>query len=333
MTATVHTGEALSVLRSLTDSSVHCCVTSPPYWGLRDYGVDGQIGLEETPAEFLARLVAVFEEVRRVLRADGVCWVNMGDSYANDAKWGGSSGGKNRASTNGGEGFRQRRDTGLKPKDLIGMPWRLAFALQDAGWWLRSDCIWHKPNPMPESVADRPTKAHEYVFLLTKSARYFYDADAVREPLAAKTLTTFGREETRRMSPERSDFIKADNWAHAVKVRKPRLNDEGEIAGANMRTVWSIATQPFHGAHFATFPEALAERCILAGCPDGGTVLDPFTGSGTTGVVAVRHGRSFVGCELNPDYADMARRRITSEAPLFVQAGDGAAQELRETPA
>ena len=306
MTATVHTGEALAVLRSLPDESVHCCVTSPPYWGLRDYGVDGQIGLEETPAEFLARLVAVFDEVRRVLRDDGVCWVNMGDSYATHAGQQGNGQMRGRGVTGARIGRTSDRGLGFKPKDLIGMPWRLAFALQEAGWWLRSDCIWSKPNPMPESVTDRPTKAHEYVFLLTKSARYWWDAEAVKEPATGQAPGN--------TSPQKHDDGQKRNRTKAGLARVQATD------ARNLRTVWTIATQPFHGAHFATFPEALAERCILAGCPDGGTVLDPFTGSGTTGVVAVRHGRSFVGCELNPDYADMARRRVTSEAPLFVQA-------------
>lgn len=341
MTATVHVGDALTVLRTLPDASVQCCVTSPPYWGLRDYGVAGQMGLEATPAEFVAGMVAVFDEVRRVLRDDGVLWLNLGDSYANDAKWGGSSGGKNGAPASGGEGFRQRRDTGLKAKDLVGIPWRVAFALQEAGWWLRMDCIWGKPNCMPESVRDRPTKSHEYVFLLTKSERYAYDADAVRTTYAESTLQQFdeGYEGKATKDYEAAGAHNASDIKRRI-VDKQRghgrrhqgFNDrwdampkDEQCRGANLRSVWWMSPQPFKGAHFATMPEALAERCILAGCPEGGTVLDPFTGSGTTGVVAVRRGRSFVGIELNPTYAEMARARITAEAPLFVQAKAGGA--------
>lgn len=302
---TIHTGDALAVLRTLPAESVQCCVTSPPYWGLRDYGVDGQIGLETTPQEFVARLVAVFEEVRRVLRPDGVLWCNMGDSY-NANQGAGFNGNAKRP-----DSARNTRmpNSGLRPKQLLGQPWRLAFALQDAGWWLRSDCIWHKPNPMPESVTDRPTKSHEYVFLLTKGTRYFYDADAVRTPLAAGTLGTYGRRR-RSKGTDALGAVAADNWARDVPIRKPRLNANGEHAGANMRTVWTIATQPCREAHFATFPEALAERCILAGSRVGDTVLDPFTGAGTTGLVAAKLGRAFVGCELNPEYVAIAEKRI-----------------------
>lgn len=320
-TAVIHVGDALTVLRTLPDASVHCCVTSPPYWGLRDYGVAGQLGLETTPREFVAAMVAVFDEVRRVLREDGVLWLNLGDCYT---------------PVNRGENAKPRRDypahmqaahmhadlttrreviegvkrDGLKQKDLVGIPWRVAFALQEAGWWLRSDCIWHKPNPMPESVQDRPTKAHEYVFLLTKSARYFYNAEAVRVPASQASESRYGY-----------DFGIKDGAGDAVNDRRTVPNGRREFDGkANLRTVWSISTQTFRGAHFATFPEAIVETCVAAGCPDGGTVLDPFAGSGTTGVVAVRRGRSFVGIELNPTYAAMARKRITSEAPLFAQA-------------
>lgn len=323
MTATVHVGDALTVLRTLPDASVQCCVTSPPYWGLRDYGVAGQMGLEATPAEFVAGMVVVFDEVRRVLRDDGVLWLNLGDSYASAMS---SNGGysdkstlsgytnpstKGRQSNNAGE--RRKLNPDVKHKDLVGIPWRVAFALQEAGWWLRSDCIWHKPNPMPESVTDRPTKSHEYVFLLTKSERYAYDADAVSED-----STEFSRTPHRpRQDPGERKGVSEQHI--------DGVSNCGVAATRNLRTVWSITTQPFRGAHFATMPEALAERCILAGCPDGGTVLDPFTGAGTTGVVAVRRGRSFVGIELNPTYAEMARARITAEAPLFVQAKAGGA--------
>lgn len=343
MSAIVHVGDALAVLRTLPADSVHCCVSSPPYWGLRDYGVDGQIGLEETPQAFVSALVAVFDEVRRVLRPDGVCWVNIGDSYNNFRSRKGPG-----QALHGRDNLRgkpapesgSRGWSALKEKDLVGIPWRVAFALQDAGWWLRSDCIWGKPNCMPESVRDRPTRSHEYVFMLTKSERYWYDADAVRTTYAESTLREFadGYE-----GAATKDFKAAGvQDASAIKRRivdKQRGHgrrhagfndrwdampkDEQRQGGANLRSVWWMSPQPFKGSHFATMPEALAERCILAGCPDGGTVLDPFTGSGTTGVVAVRNGRSFVGVELNAAYADMARKRITGEAPLFVQATAG----------
>jgi len=315
MTATIYTGDALTVLRKLPESSVHCCVTSPPYWGLRDYGVAGQLGLEETPQQFVAAMVAVFDEVRRVLRDDGVCWVNLGDSYVGGGRGGGAENCKQRTNAGSLDAAPNVRVAGLKTKDLVGIPWRVAFALQEAGWWLRSDCIWSKPNPMPESVTDRPTKAHEYVFLLTKSARYFYDAEAVQQPYAEASEGRYGY-----------DFGIKDGAGDAVNDR--RTVPQGARAmggGANLRTVWSLPTQPFRGAHFATFPEALAERCILAGCPVGGTVLDPFTGSGTTGVVAVGQARHFIGIELNPTYAAMARKRITGVMPLFVQAKAGIA--------
>ena len=313
MTATIHVGDALAVLRTLPDASVHCCVTSPPYWGLRDYGVDGQLGLEETPQQFVAGMCAVFEEVRRVLRPDGVCWVNMGDSYASH---GAGGAGKELAYMPANAERRARKaPDGLKPKDLVGIPWRLAFALQDAGWWLRSDCIWHKPNPMPESVTDRPTKAHEYVFLLTKSARYFYDEAAVRVEYSEKSGPQLARPYMGMSCP---DYAKGR--AQDPSETKRRCMESMERrGGANLRTVWTIPTQPFAGSHFATFPEALAERCIRAGCPEDGTVLDPFAGSGTTGAVALKLGRRFVGIELNPAYAEMARQRIDAVAPLFAR--------------
>lgn len=351
MTVIVHVGDALAVLRTMPSDSVHCCVSSPPYWGLRDYGVDGQIGLEATPQEFVASLVAVYEEVRRVLRPDGVAWVNLGDSYANTGKSGGGAQGE-RWKTAGGRtadcaGTFKYAPPGLKPKDLVGIPWRVAFALQEAGWWLRSDCIWGKPNCMPESVRDRPTKSHEYVFLLTKSESYWYDAAAVRTTYAESTLRQFddgyegkatkdyeanGVQDASAIKRRIVDKQRGHGRRHAgFNDRWDAMpKDRQQANGANLRTVWWMSPQPFRGAHFATMPEALAERCILAGCPVGGTVLDPFTGSGTTGVVAVRHGRSFVGIELNPTYAEMARKRITSEAPLFVQAQEGISVQAKQ---
>lgn len=368
MSIRVINADVLEGLRQIPDESVHCVVTSPPYWGLRDYGVEGQIGLEPTPAEFIAKLVAVFREVRRVLRKDGTCWVNLGDSYANDGKWGGATSGKHAGHLHGGSGIgRGKRDTGLKPKDLVGIPWRFALAMQDDGWWLRQDIIWHKPNPMPESVTDRCTKAHEYIFLLTKAERYYYDAEAIKEEGAGRL----------------------DRWPGSGG----RLGQQGftrntvdEVNGRNKRSVWTIATSPFSEAHFATFPPELPELCIKAGTsekgccatcnspwerrieretrpnwrggdkqkhdgthyrqnPGGGvgndrraaidlgwcthcscgapsvpcTVLDPFGGAGTTGLVADRLQRNAILIELNPEYAAMIQRRLTNDAPLFAE--------------
>lgn len=270
-------GDCLTVMKAIPDGSVNCCVTSPPYFGLRDYGVDGQIGLEPTPDEFVSALVAVFREVRRVLREDGTVWLNLGDSYA-------GAGYSNHTNTGGAQrsdGGKQRHlsKTGVKNKDLIGIPWRVAFALQADGWYLRQDIIWHKPNPMPESVRDRCTKAHEYVFLLSKSQKYYYDNNAVKEPVKQTRVA-------------------------------PNQNDSGAGKMRNRRSVWTVATKPYKGAHFATFPPDLIEPCILAGSPKGGVVLDPFGGSGTTAGVAVKHGRKAILCELNPEYANLVRERV-----------------------
>lgn len=302
-------GDALTVLRMLPDESVQCCVTSPPYWGLRDYGVKGQLGLEKTPEDYVARMVEVFREVRRVLQNDGTCWVNLGDSYAGCRGNTEEKPGIDNKSARGGNGLPVgiRKDvSGLKPKNLVGIPWRVAFGLQADGWYLRSDIIWSKPNPMPESVMDRPTKAHEYLFLLTKGERYFYDHEAIKEPATdtGRVNGRDGRDEDPAARPPGSN-------PRTLK----RLDYTG--LGRNKRTVWTIATQAFPKAHFATFPEALVEPCILAGCPIGGMVLDPFCGSGTTGVVALRYGRDFLGIELNQEYAAMARNRISGDAPLL----------------
>lgn len=357
-------GDCREVLPTLPAESVNCCVTSPPYWGLRDYGHDGQIGLEKTPEAYVAELVAVFREVRRVLRADGTVWLNLGDSYA--AQRGGTQmpaetlaggiGGRsadlaayrgrrpdvladamdrqagesnpelapNRTTdTLGGRqdesspafrtnpvAHRNASAFGLKHKDLVGIPWRVAFALQADGWYLRSDIIWAKPNPMPESVTDRPTKSHEYVFLLAKSARYWYDADAIAE----EALNTPGG----RLTGSKRTKAFAGSAQSGTTI-----DSAGEVESRNARTVWMIATQPFSGAHFATMPPALAERCIKAGCPEGGTVLDPFGGAGTTGLVADRLGRNAVLIELNPTYGGMARGRIEGDCPLFAEVTGG----------
>lgn len=422
-------GDVIDRLRELPDESVHCVVTSPPYWGLRDYGVKGQIGLEKTPALYLAKMVAVFAEVRRVLRPDGTCWVNMGDSYSNDTKWGGSSGGKNYTSALGryqGQRVRRGKDCDpkrgaaapgqpfqatvgpFKPKDLCGMPWRLAFALQEDGWWLRQDIIWSKPNPMPESVTDRCTKAHEYIFLLTKSARYFYDAEAIKEEANTEPGSPSNRFDRADylipgQRPQKRAGRAAGNKSHKLVTAYEASDTEEHRTAAglmdiadtaypsrNKRSVWEIATEAFPEAHFATFPTKLVEPCILAGTSEKGccdrcrapyervvekefkpqadvnvadgvrgaadqkpmdasngwdgfprgttdvktiawqptckcsfawpipcTVLDPFNGSGTTGVVALRYHRNYIGIEINQEYAAMAERRIHGDNPMF----------------
>lgn len=375
----IREGDALERLRDMPAESVQCCITSPPYFGLRDYSTLGQLGLESTPDAYVARLVEVFREVRRVLRADGTLWLNIGDSYnaqpgqrkSTDAH------GPKQATNLGANGIGSRSVAGCKPKDLIGIPWMLAFALRADGWYLRSDIIWAKPNPMPESVVDRPTSAHEHVFLLAKAARYFYDADAIREESkdwthggpGAGILTT--------------EHYGANNGGNAgLGSLAVRYKNGEQTAGRNKRNVWEIATQSYPGAHFATFPPRLVEPCVLAGTSpkacgecgapwrriverqemssrervrnvggraDGFTIatgpgdgfysevrttgwepscahdndighsiiLDPFAGSGTVGVVALRHDRSFIGIELNSAYVDMARWRIRDDAPLL----------------
>jgi len=326
-------GDCIESMRTLPDKSVQMCVTSPPYYGLRDYGVDGQIGLEETPAEFIARLVEVFREVRRVLRDDGTAWVNMGDCYA--------------ARSTGNLSFRRDRAAvspdraalteGIKVKDMMGMPWRLAFALQDDGWYLRQDIIWHKPNPMPESVRDRCTKAHEYIFLLSKSPRYFYDQSAILEPCSPNTHSRLSQDVLAQIGSDRANGGAKSNgnmkavarksngvgWGHGTdgeERARGRIKDNDSMNSAlsvmpterNKRSVWTVPTHSFKGAHFATFPPDLIRPCILAGSPLGGVVLDPFGGAGTTAVVAMQEGRKSILCELNPEYAAMAERRIAA---------------------
>lgn len=379
-TARIIVADVMDGLRQLPDESVHCVVTSPPYWGLRDYGVPGQIGLEPTPDEYVARIVEVFREVRRVLRHDGTLWLNLGDCYASQPSWGRGGGGTLEGRKQDAVPGPLRHVHGLKPKDLVGIPWRVAFALQADGWWLRSDIIWSKPNAMPESVTDRPARAHEYVFLLAKSERYYYDAEAIREPLAS--------------TPD--EYLRAgrsvrENHAFGSVAGRPlgAKSFSTVPSGRNKRSVWTIATEPFPEAHFATFPQKLVEPMILAGSPeracpkcgapwrrrvavrsystpahqrhgrpshmgrppqqsgwfwrpaersdfgfepgcscsgnDGsarGVVLDPLVGSGTTLVVAARLGRDSLGIELNPEYADIARRRVERElAQLRIPLG------------
>ena len=359
-------GDVRERLKELPDQSVNCCVTSPPYWGLRDYGtasweggnsecdhstarsrgddiktgdkqgtsagsrpntqrtcatcgavrVDDQIGLEFTPQAFINSLVAVFREVKRVLRDDGTLWLNIGDSYFSTTK---GTGGMNpetspKNAIKGKDNFQSfdavRVDAGdlpLKQKDLVGIPWMLAFALRADGWYLRQDIIWAKPNPMPESVTDRCTKSHEYIFLLSKSPRYYYDNEAIKEPSAnlGKTAIKFGG----------NKYGDSDDPKHATKSG----NEYTDAGTRNKRDVWTVSTRSYKGAHFATFPTALIEPCILAGSPIDGVVLDPFFGAGTTGLVAQRHGRKWIGCELNPEYAAIATARIEAEANLFTE--------------
>jgi DNA modification methylase len=314
MTVKIIVGDALEQLKLLPAQSVNCVVTSPPYWGLRDYEVEGQIGQEENFEDWLLVMVEVFNEVKRVLRNDGVAWVNLGDCYANDGKWGGATGGKHTRYLHGGETRigREKRKTGLKPKDLVGMPWRFAFAARDAGWWLRRDVVWYKLNPLPENVKDRPTCTHEFLFMLTKSEQYFYDAAAIAEDCSPNTHsrgTGNSPKATRPGSGNRHN-------------RSFQASTLGPVTKRNKRTVWTTVTDPYPEAHFATFPPALITPCILAGCPVGGIVLDPFGGSGTVGMVAAREGRNAILIELNPSYAAMARRRVDDDSPLFARAAE-----------
>ena len=288
---TILCGDSLKILKELPDSSVHCCVTSPPYYGLRDYGIDGQIGQEHTPEQYISRLTEVFCQVRRILRADGTLWLNIADSYAGSGKGRDADGshrqggkqGTNRGTVSGVL-HKAHLPSGCKPKDLMGIPWMLAFALRQGGWYWRSDIIWMKNNPMPESVKDRPTRCYEHILLFSKSRRYFYDADSVAEPAASSAFSQTSR---------------AGQYAGGIPVLR------------NRRDVWQINTIPYKGAHFATFPPKLAETCIKAGCPPAGTVIDPFFGSGTTGLAAQQLGRHYIGIELNPAFCGLAQDRLS----------------------
>lgn len=300
----VHFGDCRDSLRAMAAAGlkVQTCVTSPPYFGLRDYGHEGQIGLEQTPDKFIAELVEVFRCVRDVLSDDGTLWVNIGDTYTSTAP-----GIMNTAAKICGNGNAARanmrpdlRGLGYKPKDIIGIPWMLAFALRADGWYLRQDIIWHKPNPMPESVTDRCTKAHEYIFLLSKGSRYFYDAEAVKEPVAPSTIARVSQRTLAQQVGSTRVPGKTNGNMKAVGGTEKR----------NRRSVWSINTQPYKGAHFAVFPSALVAPCILAGSRLGDVVLDPFMGSGTTASVAIASGRQFIGCELNTDYKPLQDERI-----------------------
>jgi DNA modification methylase len=309
MTNTIIQGDALTVLRTLPDDSVDCCVTSPPYYGLRDYGVSGQIGLEETPEAYKARLVSVFMEVYRVLKPEGTLWLNIGDTYNGssngrtlnkDANWIKKTINKNSLN---GKCSRTIKVSQIKDKDLIGIPWMLAFVLRDAGWYLRQDIIWHKPCPMPESVTDRCTKSHEYIFLLSKSRRYYFNNEAIMEPAAFD-----GRKDTFYKGGEKDMNCTAhERWVvkNGVYMR-------------NKRSVWTVNTEPYHGAHFATYPQKLIVPCIMAGCPEGGIVIDPFAGTGTTAVVARKLNRNFIIIELNPESIKLAETRLREELGMWL---------------
>src|SRR5690348_8972468 len=328
---TILQGDWIERLRGLPDKIVQCCVTSPPYWGLRDYGVEGQLGLEKTPEEYVSKLAAGFREVRRVLRDDGTLWLNIGDSYFGDsparkASSEGFSKTWNPADSAGNGGTRRSaaRIGDMKPKDLVGIPWQVALALRADGWYLRSDIIWHKPNPMPESVTDRPTKAHEYIFLLTKQAKYFYDAETIKEEVTHRRKANGpnsrmiveranGREDSK-PNPSRSNIPgvtpKSAPAGSGIKANESFHEAVSDlVSDRNKRSVWTVATSPYKQAHFATFPPDLIKPCILAGSRPGDTILDPFGGSGTTGQVALELGRKAILIELNPEYIKLIEQR------------------------
>ena len=358
---TIYQGDCIQVLKKIPDNSIDCCVTSPPYFGLRDYGQAHQIGLENTPELYVSKMVELFEEVRRVLKPTGTLWLNLGDSYA--AYWGQKYGqGQSLSGTRENKGSSPPskkspvfENGGIKPKDLFGIPWTVAFAMRSAGWYLRQDIIWSKPNPMPESVTDRCTKSHEYIFLLSKSQKYYWDQDSIKvrcitnenRPSGVERNRTYGYNSKENNNP--SAYLKNASWKGSSfdkgktremqmtrghtrksgnKERKPRpgpINNTSNQCGsvpwegslANKRSVWNVATTPFKGAHFATFPEKLIIDCIKAGCPENGIVLDPFMGSGTTALVAAKTNRNYIGIELNPDYIELANSRLQNTLGLF----------------
>lgn len=302
--------DCLAALRDLPDESVNCCVTSPPYYALRDYGMDAQIGREDSPEEYIRRLVLVFREVRRVLTKDGTLWLNIADTYCGTGNKGGYLDPKNPKGRNGQSVSLARRASECKQKDMIGIPWLLAFALRADGWYLRSDIIWCKANPMPESCKDRPSRCYEHVFLLTKSKKYYYDALAIAEPIAEGTAARYkgGRSASSKYAEEIPGQGKVQKL-NAVRAAGT-ITDADISPVRNARDVWHINTVPYKGGHFAAYPPKLAERCILAGCPRGGIVLDPFFGSGTTGLAAVKNDRRYIGIELNAEYCELAKERI-----------------------
>lgn len=313
----------LTGLKNLPDNSIDCCVTSPPYYGLRDYGTEDQIGLEESPEEFVSKLVEVFTEVKRVLKPEGTLWLNLGDSYANPSKPGGGDptiGKRNIGTSN----YRSNMPEGLKPKDLIGIPWMVAFALRSSGWYLRQDIIWHKPNPMPESVTDRCTKSHEYIFLMSKSPKYYYDSASIKEYASYNTHERVSRAALNHKSNpnEKQNGIRPRKIANVGEgIKNNESFDKAMFKmpeKRNKRSVWSIVTQAFPQAHFATFLEDLIVDCIKAGCPEDGIVLDPFMGAGTTALVARKLLRNYIGFELNPEYIKIAEKRLQTQLGMFL---------------
>lgn len=316
----IYQGDCLEVLKTLSDGSVNCCITSPPYYGLRDYGVPGQLGNENSPEEYIKKLVDVFTEVRRVLADDGTLWVVIADSYAGSNQGAGTKNLNPKQASNKGTVYMSDRNhkskslriDGCKPKDLMGIPWLLAFALRESGWYLRQDIIWAKGNPMPESVKDRCTKSHEYIFLLSKSRKYYFDNKALREP-----AVSIGDMQRRVKNGHGEWKTKKAAGTYAVSG-KARSREElySKDGMRNKRDVWFVNTKPCKEAHFAVFPDALIEPCVLAGSKKGGVVLDPFMGSGTTAIVAARNGRDYIGIELNPDYVEIANRRIKNNVGL-----------------
>ena len=312
MTIKIFQGNCLDKLKELPKQSINTCITSPPYWGLRDYQTDHQFGLEETPEEFVNNLVKVFKEVKRVLRDDGTVWLNLGDSYAGpkgNNRGKGVGGGQKRGELMGFNNIKTKVPKGLKIKDLVGIPWRVAFALQQDGWYLRQDIIWHKPNPMPESVTDRCTKAHEYIFLLSKCPKYYFDNEAIKED------SIYAPNKTKEV--ERAKGYYKGKWSNPEKGSRHDGSFKAIREKRNKRSVWSVATKSFKASHFATFPMDLIEPCVLAGCPEGGTVLDPFGGSGTTGIVANNHNRNAILIELNKEYIEIAKKRIDDQGSMF----------------
>lgn len=302
----IYCGNCVEVLKTFSDKSINCCITSPPYYGLRDYGVSGQIGNEDTPEQYIEKLVNVFKEVRRILKDDGVLWLNLGDSWAGSNQGAGTKNLTKKQASNHGTNY-MNTDThksklskliGYKPKDLIGIPWMAAFALREAGWYLRQDIIWAKGNPMPESVKDRCTKSHEYIFLLSKSRKYYFDYESIKEP-----AVTQPKARDKNKEGYQADYPKGDRFSSGERVY-------GADGMRNKRDVWNVNIKPCKEAHFATFPDTLIEPCVLAGCPEGGIILDPFMGAGTTGIVSKRNNRNYVGIELNPNYIQIAENRI-----------------------
>ena len=300
MNIDIYEGDCIEQLKRLADQSINTCITSPPYWGLRNYQEDKQLGMEDTPEEVISNLVDVFREVKRVLRDDGTVWLNLGDTYCGTGHKGNYTDPKHKEGRNGQKIALNNKIDGLKSKDLVGIPWRVALALQQDGWYLRQDIIWHKPNPMPESVTDRCTKSHEYIFLLSKNAKYYFDNESIKED-----SVTIIKKRTRKTGT-------------GVDSNIGNKGSAGNNGKSNKRSVWPVPTKPFKGAHFATFPPDLIEPCVLAGCPEGGTVLDPFGGAGTTGLVAEQNNRDSILIELNPEYAQIARDLLYNDAPLFV---------------